>query len=374
MADIVITGAGLVTPLGLNRKENARGLMQGRPARVNAGPFTRASGFEVESLLRNPRNAKFCGQPVRLAMKAASEAVASVGESWTNFDASRIALHLGSGETGLEHEEYYGGLAVAWDGREPGNYKYLGARASRLIDPYFSLRTLANAGAGMLSMQFGIHGPSSNFVQGELAGVQALQASINDLSDHRCDVALTGAYDSLCVNAAWLAYEAAGLLDVLSLAEGAAFVVLERKEDAVARGAQILGAIEAAECLTGDPELDRVGADFIIARNIGIPNQDEQEAGWIASWVGSEIPLTSLKNSTGYLGAATALAELVLGLVVSRTGCLPPARSREPYADRGLGIVTGKPFPLSSPCPTGLYLSSTLCGGRGVIRMQSKPN
>ncbi len=80
------------------------------------------------------------------------------------------------------------------------------------MDRYWSLRTLANAGLGLLAAELSARGPCNNYVQGDTASAQALAAGFFDLLEDRCDVALAGGYDCLLTPSTYLAYERAGLL------------------------------------------------------------------------------------------------------------------------------------------------------------------
>lgn len=345
---IAITGIGIVSPAGLNPRATVDGLASGEAIQpdnsgrsLNTSCFARAPEFQLEPRLRFPKSIKFMNRSVQLAMWAALDAMEASGLTLTERDRSRVAIHTAGGETGLENEEFFPALSVAWKENEP-DLKYLGVREARLIDPYFSLRTLANAGSGLIAMELGLHGTSCHFIHGEAAGAQALEAACQDLADRRCDVALAGAYDCLGATAAYLAYDAAGWARPaweFLLGEGAAFVILERMEDAEARGAQISGRIMAVNCHTSGfgPVSDAV--DFIVARGIC---ENERHPGGAA-------PTVSFKKGTGYLGAATALVELTAGLALAASGRLVPAVRN----------------------PKGLFLTESWCGATGAITAQA---
>ena len=108
--------------------------------------------------------------------------------------------------------EFFAALEVAETGERDSTYRQLGGRASRLVDRYWSLRTLSNAGLGLLAAEFAARGPSSNFVQGETASAHALEAAYYDVLEGRCDVALAGGYDCLLTPSTYLAYQRAGML------------------------------------------------------------------------------------------------------------------------------------------------------------------
>lgn len=404
---VAITGIGLATPLGLSASENLTGIRDNASGIGRIEAFSvenhlctagaRVPQFDVASLMRFPKNEKFMTKAVRCALLAAREAITSSG-GLEGRDPVRIALHTGSGQTGIEFDEFFKALSLAWQGGRELDFKYLGGVASRLIDPYFSLRTLANGGAGLLSMEFGIKGPSNNFVQSDTASAHALASAWHDLLEGRCDAAIAGGYESLLTDSLYLSWEDAGLLspsppgeayrpfdrrrDGVVLGEGAGFLFLERWEDAQQRQANILGEIIGIDCAmdmatrsvpTWNLEtlltaLPASRSDFVVAHGLGTMDEDRREAAALASLVGTEAPVTAFKSRTGYLGAAGAVVELALGLLCAREGFVPPiARFCCADPDVSLNLVSKEPRRLSGQEPLGLFFSAALGGQVSVI-------
>jgi 3-oxoacyl-[acyl-carrier-protein] synthase II len=411
-ARVVITGVGLVTPLGLSTDENLERCFAGESAigpihglEVEAHPCRAGAHvpeFDLSNVLRFPKNSRFMNHSVRCAMQAAGEATCRAGLQWDKLDPLRIALYTGSGQTGLESDDYFRALEAAWPGEREMDLKYLGGLPSHLIDRYIVLRTLANGGLGLLSTEFGIQGPNSNLVQSDTASAIALSCAYHDLVENRCDAALAGGHDSLLSSSNFLAYEKAGLLsasepcdayrpfdrqrDGLVLGEGSGFFVLERWDDAEARGAEIVGELCGVGCATdldggdeGAPGAEALRAavaeavdgsqiDFVVARGIGTKDGDSREACMIAAAVGSRVPVTALKSRTGYLGAATTAVELGVGLLCARQGSTPPIlRHTAADPDCLLDLVVGEPRRLARRQPLGLFLSASWTGQIAAI-------
>ena len=409
MPRVAITGIGLVTPLGLTAADNVARSIRGEsgigPAQAfaveghAAQALATVAEFELESCLRFPKNYKFMGRAVQFAMRAAREAIDHSGIDPRRMDASRVAIHVGSGQTGVEYDHFFPSLIMAWDAGREMDYKYLGGLPSHLIDRYICLRTLANGGLALLSTEFGIRGSNGNFTQKDTASAQALQAAYLDLLEERCDVAVAGGYDSLATTGNFLAYEQAGLLshldpaeacrpfdtqaDGLVLGEGAGFLVLERWEHAVERGATILGeflgggsAMGANEqwrpawttetiCQATDQALVEARPDFVVASGMGTVEEDHAETAALSSIIGSGAPVTALKSQTGYMGAGTAAVELGLGLLCARQGFVPPiARHTQAGPAGGLDLVSRSPRHLEQTEPLGLFLS---CSWGGAV-------
>ncbi|MFB3827324.1 MAG: beta-ketoacyl synthase [Bryobacteraceae bacterium] len=409
---VAITGIGLVSACGLRPAEHVEAAVGGggvavpaRAWREDGVPCTAgvAPDFDIGPLLRIPKNQKFMSRQVRFAVYAAIQAVRASSLPLEGFDRTRLGVYTGSGQTGLEYQEFFPALFAAWTSGREMDYKHLGGRASRLIDPYFSLRTLSNSGVGLLSAELAAQGASGNFVHSETASVSALNAACWDLAEGRCDAAVAGGYDSLVNPSVLLAYSGAGLIsrsgrcrpfdagrDGLVPSEGAAFFVLERVEDAASRGAsawgEILGVGDGGEttpagrplcsaaCLGAAIERAEPAAiDFVVAHGIGLPEDDAREAAAIREILGNKIPVTAFKGLTGYAGAATGTLEIALGLLCAGRGVLPRIAGLEsPGPECNLSFVYPECGAVSVPA-TGLFLSYSWGGQHGVILARCLP-
>jgi 3-oxoacyl-[acyl-carrier-protein] synthase II len=416
---IVVTGLGLVTPLGLSASESWQQIVRGDSG---IGPLTlfdtsghsshaaaEIKNFELRRPLRLPKNEKFMTKSAVYAVQAVQEAVDSCEADFSQFDPYRIGVYTGSGETGIESSEFFRALTLAWRGVEERDFKKLGGRPSRLIDKYFSLRTLANAGVAFLATELNAHGPNANFVQGDLASAWAISSGLHDLQEDRCDIALVGGYDSLLSVETYLVYQRTGLLskaspdhayrpfdrrrDGIVLGEGAGFLVLERRKDAMERGATIRGEIthidfsmnaaeqmeqsnyqKAVEIASGRNESEEE-PDCIMARGIGTSLEDRLEAKAIHSLFGDRLPVTALKSYTGYLGASTTAVETALALLSLQERLVPPiARLADPEPDFNLNFVFPGALAMKKTPLTFLLLSSTWEGQFCALKVRSASN
>lgn len=404
---VVVTGIGLCVPPGISNDDVFDRARAGRSA---IGPLRRfditghacvsageAPAFDLAADLHIPKNEKFMGRSVACGVKAALQALASARCDPSSIDPRRFGLYTACGQTGLEPAEFFAALDLAETGDETTSYRNLGGRASRLIDRYWSLRTLANAGLGLLAAEFSVQGPCGNFVQGDTASAQAIAAAYFDLLEGRCDAVLAGGYDSLLTVSTYLSYERAGLLSVrapesayrpfdrerdgLVLGEGASFLLLERADDARRRGAPVFAELLGVG-LAQDPA-DQASAkasasaprraiaeagggkkpDFVVAHGIGTHADDEQEAGILAEIGLADSPITAFKGLTGYLGAATAAAELSIGILAARAREVPPVAGLA-SADEGcpLDLVVGRARSLDVARPAFVSLTWSWSG------------
>ena len=361
-ADVVITGVGVVSPLGLTPAEISRKVRQGESgiAPLQAfdleGEFAgEAPAFDLSARLKNPKSIKLMSRGSRLALYAACDAVATSGLDLAAADRERIAVEVGSGHTGIDYDSFFPALQVAWRDDPECDFAHLGGRASKLIDAYFSLRSLSNAGVGLLAAEFDLRGPSNNYVQNDTASAWALQAGAADIEDGIADFALVGGYDSLTLKSAYLSFFEAGLLargkpmtpfgagrSGATLGEGAAFFFLESGERARHRQARpfarLEGFLSAADAAgegwvaDGLPALETglrrafdsgLRPDYVIARGISMPEEDNTEAELLRRLGIEAGQVSAWKGWTGYLGAAAAAVELALTVHAVRAGCLP---------------------------------------------------
>lgn len=404
---VLVTGIGLCVPPGLSHDEVVD---RARTARSAVGPIRRfdATGhacaasaevppFDVAAGLRIPKNQKFMGRSVECGVKAALQALAAARYDVAGIDARRFGMYVGCGQTGLEPDEFFAALDLAETGEEATSYRNLGGRASRLVDRYWSLRTLANAGLGLMAAELSVQGPCSNFVQGDTASAQAISAAYFDLIEGRCDAVLAGGYDSLLTISTYLSYERAGLLsarapesayrpfdrerDGLVLGEGAAFLLLEREEDARRRAAPVFAELVGAgvaqdaidrPCAKASASAPRralgeaiagMHPDFAVAHGIGTPADDRMETAILADIGLGDSPITAFKGLTGYLGAATAAVELSIGILAARARQIPPiAGLASPDEGCPLDLVGGTARPLDAEQPAFVSLSWSWSG------------
>jgi 3-oxoacyl-[acyl-carrier-protein] synthase II len=416
-AGIAVTGVGLALPLGCSVEEVWDRTLRSAPADATSGRLS-VPPFDAAIWLRQPKNQKFMSPCVKLLLKSAKEACDSARLVPSEYSGGeRVAAYVASGRVGPEPHEFFRAFGVACDENGDADYSLLGGRAARLIDPYFPLRTLANSGLALLAIEFGIHGPTNNFGQTDVAGVLAVDEAIRDLREHRCDVAVVGAYDSLTAASTYLTFSNAGLLSEsgsladcrpfdrestgMVLGEGAGTIVLERTEDAIARSANILAEIGAWGTMydTGAafwPDADPMGGkltdqiqtdsavrdavrsmtgemrpDFLIASGVGVPARDRSEAVWLSAALDPAVPVTALKGVTGYLGAATAIVETVLAIQALRTHSLPPVAGLcTPWPEATLAFVRSRPAAMPD-ASSGMVVARSWTGEWACIRVHS---
>jgi 3-oxoacyl-[acyl-carrier-protein] synthase II len=366
-----VIGIGLVTPIGASLKQalDARaagaGVAAGVPAHVTrSGGHVRTAAVPGESAgvsLGPAKLEKYLGWPARLALCAATEALRAAGLMPSDRPAQRtavperIGVYVAVGTSGLDCDEFLAACSAAWPGDEPGTYDSLGGRPLRLIDPHFAVRTLANGPAAFVAMQAGARGPSMVFVQSACAGVNALQAAVDDLDTGRCDVAIVAACDSLLAPTPVLVRERSGVLDRTPssvLSEGAAALVLERPgNDATHAHGVVIGTEVVGLC----DGVDVVSSQWASMLDV-LHGGEERPRVWCAAVDGATevldegVRTLSLHDAApttvrdlGDLGAATALAWTALAIGQPHPG---PTVIVVAEPSRQVGaVVVGPPLP-----------------------------
>jgi 3-oxoacyl-[acyl-carrier-protein] synthase II len=379
--EAAITGVGLVSALGTCLEAAWPGLCAGASGiALHAGFVPPRGGCTVSAVApvrpgavawRRPKLVKFMGRATLCGALAAREALAMAGVALPVADAARVGVSAATGDTGLDYATFFPALDAAWDAVSADgalDVSRLGGRASRLVDPYFSLRTLANGLPALLCQELGAQGPSHNFVQGATAGVHAVEAALDDLEDGRVDLAVVVGADALTGLPGWLAREAGGPLtragavgvrgpfdrdrDGFAPGEAAAALVLERPAAARARGAPAHGRLAgtwsgsdpagAAPLLRG-PGGGRLAG--IVALGEATPAGDAAEAASLRA-LAPGVPVTATTGALGFVGAATMLVQAAAALQALRDGVLPPVgRLRTPDPALDLPAVHGRAHP-----------------------------
>jgi 3-oxoacyl-[acyl-carrier-protein] synthase II len=388
---VAITGAGMVTPIGLGYDAFRDALREGRSG---VGPLTSfdCTGFETRiaaevrdgdadlSLWVEPRKAvKLMSRAARFAVAAASMARRQAGLGRGDADPRRIAVVVGAGGMGPTDVDLLAAQAEAAiaAARVAGSDEWDIPTFARIYaertNPLATLRGLPNLAAAHVAIQNDAQGSNTTITTACSAGTQAIGEGMRLIQRGDADVVLAGGTDAAVNPIAVLGF---GLLGTLSrrndepprasrpfdrdrdgfvIGEGAGFVVLERGAFAEARRGRVLaelagygvtcdayritderpdaaGAARAVtECLT-DAELAPRDVGYINAHGTGTRMNDITETRALKLSLGScvsGVPVSSTKSMIGHLLAAAGGVELAAALVALREGFLPPTINLE---------------------------------------------
>jgi 3-oxoacyl-[acyl-carrier-protein] synthase II len=394
---VVVTGMGLVSPLGSGVEAVWGRLLAGRsgfrnlPAEVSAdlpakvGGIVPTSAEDAEAgfdpdLATPPKEQKKMDRFILFAMEAARQALNQAG--WQALEAcaqERTATIIGSGVGG------FGAIADA--------VRTTDSRGPRRLSPFTIPSFLVNLAAGHVSIAHGFKGPLGAPVTACAAGVQAIGDAARLIRAGEADIAVCGGTEAAIDRVSLAGFAAARALssgynetperasrpfdsarDGFVMGEGAGLLVIESLDHALARGAQPLaelvgyGTSADAYHLTAGPE-DGSGArramslalaqagiaatqvQHLNAHATSTPVGDLGELAAIKSLFGSDkkIAVTSTKSATGHLLGAAGGIEAIFTLLAIRDQIVPATLNLEnpdPAAE-GVDIVHGQPRPMT---------------------------
>lgn len=361
--DVVVTGLGLITPLGLDEKTFWQNMLAGRSA------IRRIRAFDVEELYKAKNGAEVdsdqlaaaldaarirpSDRTVDMALLAALGALSSAGllDGNGRCTANGVAAIIGSG----------GGPILTV---EEGYYRFaeLGDRGIR---PTSVIRGMLNVICSHLSMRFGLTGPNYMVVSACTSSTNALGIAFRMIRDGYADVALCGGTESFFTSGMYRAWDKLGVMssnpdpatasrpfdvnrDGFVLGEGAGMLVLESLERARRRGAAIRGEIAGygessdAEHMTRPSVAGQVRAmraalesagnsaddiGFVNAHGTATKTNDESESKSAREVLGDSadrVPVASNKSFFGHMLGASGVVETAATLLGLECGRVPP--------------------------------------------------
>ena len=360
---IVITGMGTVNPLGLSVNETWHNLIAGVSG---VGPITlfdssllqvhiaaEVKGFKPENFM-DAKEARRRDRFEQFAIAAAKEALLQSGLEIIEKNAGRIGVIISSAIGGLQSLQE----AILTNFTE----------GPRRVSPFMIPMLMANGGAGMAAIEFGIKGPCFSVASACASGSDGIGMALMMLRTGMIDAALAGASEATIASTGVAAFDRVGAMsrrndnysmtpqpfdknrDGLVMGEGAAILVLERESDARARGANILaelagyGATADAFHVTAPHEHGAGGTaamlmalssakgnvedlGYINAHGTGTLLNDRAETRAMKAAFGAKaykLPISSTKSMTGHMMGATGALEAIFCVQVIREGILPP--------------------------------------------------
>ncbi len=360
---VVITGVGVVSPLGLDTPSTWSALVAGKSGigpitKFDASAFTCRIGGEVRGFVPESyidrKDVKKMDTFIHFAIAASNEAVADSGLKIDAQNGERVGVYIGSG---------IGGMPLF----EETHKAYLD-KGPRRISPFFIPGMIVNLAAGHVSILFGAKGPNLACATACATGNHAIGEAMRLIREDYADAMIAGGTDAVIVPLAVGGFCAMKALstrndepekasrpfdadrDGFVIGEGAGILVLEEREHALARGATIYaelagyglsgdafhisapspngdGAARAMRGALKDAGIDGPEVDYINAHGTSTPVGDSIETTAVKTVFGSharKLAFASTKSMTGHLlGAAGGLESAITSLAV-RHGVVPP--------------------------------------------------
>ena len=338
---VVVTGVGVVAPAGTGADAFWQGLRTPPADRQQR----RVDDFDATAWMP-PSSARRLDRFTQLAVVAGQLAMDDRGDVPV-ADPARAGVQLGTGMGGVSTLEVQVGVLAE---RGPGR-----------VSPFTIPMVMPNAGAAALSLRFGLQGPCETITTACAAGTHSIGAGARLIADGRCDLVLAGGAESLMTPTSTAAFAVMRALspsglsrpfdtarDGFCLSEGAAVLVLEEREAALARGARVHGEVLGAASTSDahhvtapapggggavacmrlaleDAGLTASDVRAVNAHGTSTPLNDAAEGAAVTTVFGPRgVPVSGIKGVTGHsLGAAGAL-EAVSVLLSFAHRELPP--------------------------------------------------
>jgi 3-oxoacyl-[acyl-carrier-protein] synthase II len=350
--EVVVTGVGAVTPLGVGaaklHERWAAGVCGIKDGEGRCDELVVTDHFSVKEARRADRFAQ-------LVLVAVGEALADAGwDGGLPYDAARIGAIIGTGIGGI--------------GTIEANDRTLIEQGPKLVSPLAVPLMMGNAGAAAVSMRHGLKGPSYGVVSACAAGTHAIGSAMRAIQYGDATAVVAGGTEAALTPLSRAAFAAVDALspsgisrpfdrrrDGFVMGEGAGVLVLENGEAARARGARILaitrgygatsdafhitappaggeGAAAAITRALEDAELTPDDLVYVNAHGTSTPINDRAETAALKTALGERaktIPISSTKSAIGHLLGAAGAVEAVATILALQARLLPPTLGLE---------------------------------------------
>ena len=386
MRRVVVTGLGLVTPLGGNVSSTWNRLLEGRsgvkpierfdvseiPAKI-AGQVPEGDGADgtfCADTYMTPKDQRKADRFIVYGVGAASQAIEDSGWAAKNDeDRERAGVMIGAGIGGLPRIEE--------------TVLTLHNQGFKKVSPFFIPASLINLTAGHVSMKFGLKGPNHACVTACASGAHAIGDAARLIQFGQADMMVAGGAEAAVCPVGLAGFASARALstsfnddpekasrpwdkdrDGFVMGEGAGTVVLEDYESAKKRGAKIYGeflgyglsgdayhmtapapdgsggfrAMKGAFAMAG---VDPSEIGYVNAHGTSTPLGDEIEFGAVKRMFGAaadSLSMSSTKSAIGHLLGAAGGVEAIFSILAMNEGYLPPTLNLHNVSDSCLGI------------------------------------
>ena len=360
---VVVTGIGLVTPVGLNSESTWNSLVEGRSGIDYISLFD-AEGYESRiagevddfdaSAALGRKEAKRLDRFSQFACVAALEALEHANLNMEKEDADRVGVLIGSG---------VGGIITISD-----QHKILLKRGPKRVSPFLVPMMLGDMASGQVSMMIGAKGPNFSTVSACATGADSIGEALEMIRRGRADVVIAGGTEAAVCEIGVAGFNSCMALstrnedpqgasrpfdsdrDGFVLGEGAGLLVLESLDHAEQRGANILaeisgygassdahhvtqphpegeGAARAMKWAIEDAGITPDKVDYINAHGTSTPLNDKYETIAMKRMYGDhayKLAISSTKSMTGHLLGAAGGIEAAFTVLTIKNGIVPP--------------------------------------------------
>jgi len=365
---VVVTGMGMVTPLGSNVKDTWDNVLEGKSGvsdidLFDASQFStrfaaQVKDFDVAQYM-TAKEARKMDLFIQYGMAASMQALDDAALLSDNLDYNRVGCAIGSGIGGLPMIEK--------------NVELLNKSGPKRISPFFVPGAIINMISGHVAIKFGFKGPNISIVTACTTGTHNIGMAGRMISYGDADVMIAGGAEMAITQLGIGGFGAARALstrnddpktasrpwdkdrDGFVMGDGAGILVLEEYEHAKARGARIyaelagfgmsddahhmtappesgVGALSAMSAALKDAKLEAADVDYINAHGTSTPAGDLAETNAVKSLMGpaaSDVAISSTKSMIGHLLGASGAVESIFSVLAIRDQLAPPTINLE---------------------------------------------
>jgi 3-oxoacyl-[acyl-carrier-protein] synthase II len=374
---VVVTGIGIISPLGLSATETWEGVVAGRSG---VGPITLfdTSDFEAKvaaevkgfdpTLTMDRKEARRTDRFIQFAVAASKEALEHAALTIDEENADDVGVIIGSGNGGIQTLSE--------------QFEIMRSKGASRVSPFLIPMMIVDMAPGMVSIATGARGPNFCAVSACATGADAIGNAYNLLRMGEARAMLAGGSEAAIVPIGVAGFVACRALstgtdatasrpfdknrDGFVMGEGAAVLVLETLEYALERGARILaevrgyaatadahhitqpleghaGGVKAMRRALKQAALDPDAVDYVNAHGTSTPLNDRVETQAIKTVFGERaygLPVSSTKSMTGHMLGAAGAIEAAFCVQAIQHGVIPPTINYEtPDPDCDLDYV-----------------------------------
>lgn len=371
MEEVVITGMGVVSPIGIGTEEVWASVQAGRSGIrqiddvAQAGwiaPFGgKVDGFEAKAFVKPRKSLKVMAEEIQYAFAAGEQAWEAAGLEDAEPDPERVGVVCGAGLMYCHREELSDPYRKSLTDQGEFDFQKWGQQGMGELFPLWMLKYLPNMSACHIGIRKDARGPTNTIAHGDCSSLMALGEAADVIRRGDADVMVTGG--SSCrmhmTDPLWHAgaafwktgedpatacrpFDASRLGPVCG--EGAAMLVLESRHHAERRGAKPLASVlsvanrseptlttgkfggqsieSAVIAALGQANIEPAELGSVSAHGLGTPDDDQAEAEALSRTVG-DVPVVATKSYHGNIGAASGTVELLISLLGLQAGVVP---------------------------------------------------
>jgi 3-oxoacyl-[acyl-carrier-protein] synthase II len=402
---VVITGMGLVSPMGHDVETVWQGILTGKNGMAKTTIFDASTfptqfsaevkDYDLSKFTKNPKLHAYSNRGSAFVIGATVEACKQAGidveteNPADDIDREMMGVYLGAGEGSVDNENFFDAIARAWDNEEQKmDWSKWAEVAFGKMTAMKEFEQEPNMPAAHIALLTGARGQTRSCLTACAASTQAVGEAAMMIRHGKAEIMIAGGAHSMIHPLGVTGFNRLTALstrndspdtasrpftasrDGFVLGEGAAIVILESLTSAKKRNADILaevigfgsssdafrvtdmheearGAVQAMEAAIADASINRTEIDYISTHGTSTTENDSIETLAIKKVFGEHaknVPASSPKSMFGHLIGATGCAELITCILAIRDNILPPTMNlNDPDPALDLDYVPNKP-------------------------------